>query len=502
MLTTYNDYNRDRIGWFFGLSGWQLAVLAASALPVFGCLQRGAWSAALLFALGWLLVMIIVVLPVRGRSATGWFLAATAFTVGRLTRWTRWRSKASIGRVVEPAEADLPGVLHGVKIHDGPPQGAALTRVAIIQNHTAKTWAVTAAVTHPGIGMNDGHERTRQGQGLSELLDLASKTGLIEELLFMVRTVPDDGAERNLWIRQHRQAGSPGLSRQVNDDLQQGLTLASVRTEAFITIVVPESRIKRDARECGGGLEGRARVLYGLMAEVDAQLRGGMAMTQVTWLTSPQLALACRTGFAPADRAGVIDALAHHQKDLAVNADVPWAMAGPSGADPLVRHYSHDAWNSVSCTITLPAKGAVMGALAPVLTPGEAGERRSFLVAYPILQQTTADRRTANSEWAADLGEELRHKAKIKQRARSRNETAKARGVDAKLARGSALTRPYAVCTITVPKTARIAEYGRRLDASVRRAGFAPLRLDLAHDVAVAASTVPLGVSLTHRGRS
>jgi hypothetical protein len=170
--------------------------------------------------------------------------------------------------------------------------------------------------------------------------------------------------------------------------------------------------------------------------------------------------------------------------------------------DPLVRHYSHDAWNSVSCTITLPAKGAVMGALAPVLTPGGAGERRSFLVAYPILQQTVADRRTATSEWAADLGEELRHKAKIKQRARSRNETAKARGVDAKLARGSALTRPYAVCTVTVPKTARIAEYGRRLDASVRSAGFAPLRLDLAHDVGVAASTVPLGVSLTRRGNA
>ena len=168
-----------------------------------------------------------------------------------------------------------------------------------------------------------------------------------------------------------------------------------------------------------------------------------------------------------------------------MNADVPWAMAGPSGADPLVRHYSHDAWNSVSCTINLPAKGAVMGALAPVLTPSEAGERRCFLVAYPILRQTAADRRTANSEWAADLGEELRHKAKIKQRARSRDETAKARGVDAKLARGNALTRPYAVCTVTVPKTARIAEFGRRLDASVRRAGFAPLRLDLAHDVGV-----------------
>jgi hypothetical protein len=501
-MSTYNDYHRDRIGWFFGLSGWQLAVLAGCALPVFICLQRGAWSSALLFTLGWVLIMIITVVPVRGRSATGWFLAATLFALGGLAGWTRWRSKASIGRVEEPEEADLPGVLQGVEVHDGPPQGAALTRVAIIQNHSAKTWAVTASMVHPGIGMRDAHERTGQGQGLSELLDLASRTGLIDEVLFLVRTVPDDGAERDLWIAQHRQAGGPELSRQVNDDLRQALTLASVRTEAFVTVVVPEARIGREARECGGGLEGRARVLHGLMAEVEAQLRGGMAMTHVTWLTSPQLALACRTGFAPADRAAIVDALAHRQQDPAVNADVPWAMAGPSGADPLVRHYSHDAWNSVSSTITLPAKGAMIGALAPVLTPGEAGERRSFLIAYPILQQTAADRQTANSEWAADLGEELRHKAKIKQRARSRTETTKARGVDAKLARGNALTRPYAVCTVTVAKTARIAEYGRRLDASVRRAGFTPLRLDLAQDVAVAASTVPLGVSLTRRGDS
>ena len=128
---------------------------------------------------------------------------------------------------------------------------------------------------------------------------------------------------------------------------------------------------------------------------------------------------------------------------------------------------------------------------------GEAGERRSLLVAFPILPPSVADRRTASNEWAADLGEELRARARIKSRARQRAETAKARGVDVQLARGSCLTRPYAVCTVTVPKTVRAAEYGRRLDAAVRRAGFAPLRLDLAHDVAFAASTVPVGVSLT-----
>ena len=248
MSMIYSDYNRDRIGWFFGVSGWQLALLAASALPVIISLQDGAWMAALGFAAVWLLVLVITVVPVRGRSATGWFLASTAFAIGGLARWTRWRSKASTGQIENLTEADLPGVLNGVDVHDGPPQGPELVRVAIIQNHAAKTWAVTAAITHPGIGMRDSHDRDRQAQGLSELLDLASRTELIDELLIMVRTVPDDGAERDLWIAGHRRSSGPSLSRQVNDDLRQRLTAASVRTEAFVTIVVPETRIARPPR--------------------------------------------------------------------------------------------------------------------------------------------------------------------------------------------------------------------------------------------------------------
>lgn len=76
-----------------------------------------------------------------------------------------------------------------------------------------------------------------------------------------------------------------------------------MRTEAFVTVVVPESRIARRARNVGGGVEGRGRVLALLMAEVEAQLRGGMGFSEVAWLTSPELAVAVRTGFAPADRA-------------------------------------------------------------------------------------------------------------------------------------------------------------------------------------------------------
>lgn len=500
MVSIYSDYTRARIGWFFGLSGPQLGVVAAASLPLFWAVHQGAWVSAAMFAACWAVVLAITVAPVRGRSVTGWIAALLSYTLGGLLGWTRFRAKASTGQAEVLTEPDLPGALAGVQVHDGPPQGAMGRRVAIIQDHRAKTWAVTAALVHPGIGMMEADDRERQGKGLSDLLDTASRTEIIDEILFVQRTVSEDGAERGLWLNRHRRPDGPAVARAINDDLGQRLSQACVRTETFVTFVVPEARIGKEAKEGGGGLEGRARVLYGAMREMDALLRAGMGMTGVDWLTSPELALAARTGFAPGDRAGIIDALAERAHDSGVNADVPWAMAGPSGADPAARHYSHDAWNSISATITLPAKGAAMGALRPVLTPGAPGERRSFMVAYPIMGQSAAGRQSATSEWSADLGQELRSKAQIKQRTKGRDDAERIRGLDRKLARGNCLTQPYAVCTVTVPKTARVAEFGRRLDAAVRRAGFAPLRLDLSQDTAFAASTIPLGISLTRKG--
>ena len=499
-MTIYADYQRDRIGWFFGLSGGQVMFLALASLPAFWAISRGAWFSALLFALVWLFLLAITVIPVRGRSATGWVFASTAYAVGGLLGWTSFRAMATQGRGEDIDTPDLPGVLQGIQIHDGPPHGSQLQRVAVIQDHATKTWAVTAAIVHPGIGMKDVEERNRYGEALAGLLDVAGRTEKVDEILFMVRTVPEDGAERDLWVTKHRRANAPELAEVVNSDLAVGLTQASVRTEMFVTIVVPETRIARSAKESGGGFEGRCREIYLLMAEIEAQLRGPMGMTSVRWLTSPELALASRTGFAPGDRASIVEALAMREKDPNVNADVPWAMAGPSGADATVRHYSHDAWNSISATIKLPTRGVAMGALAPILTPSESGERRSFVVAFPIVSQSTADRQSGNAEWAADLAEGMNEKLGRKTRAKQRDEAHKARGLDAKLARGNSLTRPYAVCTVTVPKTLRITEFGRRLDASVRRAGFAPLRLDLAQDTGFAASTIPLGTSLTRSG--
>jgi hypothetical protein len=342
-------------------------------------------------------------------------------------------------------------------------------------------------------------DRSMMGRGLSDLLDACSRSESVNDLIFVVRTVPDDGAEREQWINRNRRPGAPVVVRQVNDDLNQTLARAAVRTEQFVTLVVNDRQLARNARELGKGIEGRARILMLVMAEVEAQLRGGMGCTKVTWLTSPELAAVTRTGFAPGDRAGIVDALAAADRDPSVSADVPWAMAGPSGADLVARHYSHDAWNSISSTIKLPARGALMGALAPVLAPQRPGERRSLMVCYPIVSQAAADRESSNTNWLADMGQGLREKAGVREDEQHHDDLAKVRNLNLKLVRGNSLTKPYAVCTVTAPKTQRIAEYGRRLDAAVRQAGYAPMRLDLVQDTAFIAATIPVGVTLHGR---
>lgn len=495
-MTIYADYRRNRLGWLFGLTGAQLTIIVLTALPVFPAIGDGRWGSALLRLMLWCLSTALVAVPIRGRSALGWILAVTAITLGRITGWSTFRSRAAQGAVAETDQVDLPGVLDEIAIHEGPPRGASMTRPALIQDHRTRCWAASAVVDHPGIALMMPEDRDRRGRGLAELLDVAARTEMTTELLFIVRSVPDDGTERSLWITDHRRPDGPALARRVNDDLAVALTQAGVRTEAFMTLVAKESQIVKPAREAGGGVEGRAHVLYGLMDELSAALRAGPGATRVQWMTSPDLAVATRTGFAPGDRPSIVDA----QTDDHDRRPVPWSVAGPSGADASARAYLHDAWASVSATFALPTKGAAMGALAPILTPSEPGERRALMVCYPILDRSTADRQTGSAEWSADMATALNERLGRRTRAATRADTAKIYAMDRKVAAGNSVTLPYAIASVTVPRTRSITEYGRRLDGAIRRAGFSPLRLDIAQDLGMLASTVPLGLGLTKRG--
>ncbi len=502
MSTTYGDYMRDRTGWFFGLTGVQLALLLISGIPVWIAINGSRWGWLALWLPLWGVVTLLVVVPVRGWSAAQWLGLLIAHTWGGLMGWTDWQSRVSSGAVGAAEEldtGDLPGVLAGVQVHDGPPYGHLMSRVAVIQNHAGRTWAATARIEHPGLGLTEADSRDRMGAGLAELCEAATRTELIDVVAIQVRTVPDDGAEREDWVRCHRRTGGPELARQVNELLSAQLMPASVRSEAFVTVVVGEDRIGRAAKRAGGGVAGRARVLYGALSEIEARLLGPMGCSRVTWLDSPALAVAIRTGFEPGDRATLAGADIARRSNPQVATGVPMAAAGPTRATSELRQYTHGDWASVTDTILLPDQGAVLGALAPVLVPSSPGERRSLTVFFAPVSTQAADKITGREEMSAITGSELRRRTGRLERAKERRAVTRVKATDEKLARGRSLVRPCAALSVTVPADWPIGEFGRRLDASVRLAGYVPQRLDGAQDSAFAAATIPLGVGVARR---
>lgn len=501
-MTVYgSSATRDRQGWFLGLTGPQLFGVLAAAVPSWAAMAVGEWLYLVALIPLWAVLVALICIPIRGWSAFGWLGVVLRFTVGTARGWSHYQSKAAAGELdldsaASTGEADLPGVLAAIQIHDGPPMAGTTIRPAIIQDHAARTWAATARITHPGIGLAGESDRDMMGAGLAEMLEAATASGQIDLIALQVRTVPDDGTERASWVNQNARVDEPDVSVAVNAQLDAMTAGAAVRREAFLAVVVREDVIARDARRAGRGVTGRARILYSVMAETEARLMGSIGCTRVTWLDTAELAIAIRTGFEPGDAPALADAALHGRDDAAVAAGIPVAAAGPANAHATMRTYRHGEWESVSSTILLPRKGARLGALARVLVPSQPGERRALTVLYRPVSQHAAERATGRAEMSAAMGAEMRRKIGRVERARDRAAVDQLHTRDLKLQRGRSLIKVASAVSVTVPAAWEGADYGRRLDASIRLCGFVPLPLDGAHDAAFAVAAIPLGVGL------
>jgi hypothetical protein len=250
----YGDYSRDVSGWFLGMTGAQLALVTLAGVPALLALNAQAWGLFAIWLPVWALLAAVLVVPIRGRAAGRWFGDLCLYAIGGAMGWTVFGARAASGTADDLSEADLPGVLAGIRTHDGPPYGQLFTRPVIVQDCAARTWAAVARIAHPGIGLAEQGERDRMGAGLAELCELAARTELVDVLALQVRTVPDDGAERLAWEQAHTRPDAPALASRVNALLGATLTPAAVRTEAFVTVVV--------ARDGSAGLRGSPAAVW------------------------------------------------------------------------------------------------------------------------------------------------------------------------------------------------------------------------------------------------
>ncbi|TDD37781.1 SCO6880 family protein [Saccharopolyspora elongata] len=493
MTTTrvYRGFRRESAGWIFGLSGLRAIAVAALAVPVVWAISAGRWWTALILALVCGAVAALMIVPVRGRPAARWLVDWVLHQVGVVFGWSRWQSRAAAGLPVAPDEPDLPGVLSRFTMPDGPPYRGR--RVCLLHDTADGRWGATARLVHTGVGLTSAEVREMLASRLGTMLRSLGQRGVIDRVSVVVRSVPDDGVEDAIYRARHQAPDAPELAIEAADELSRIIGKASVRHEVFVTVSATEDALRRPARAAGGGVDGRAAVLYRALDGVEDPLRS-LGASSVQWLDGAQMAEAIRTAFNP--QAAAVLTSARLTGDAGDDRGLPLAAAGATRApSPDRRAYHHDGSTSVSYSVLMPPTGTTFGSLGPLLAIRSPGERRTLAIHYEILPQTAASRDVRRQRFAAGLAHELKARRGFARTATdsrlARTAGAQEQAVDA----GHALVRYAVSASITVPSDESIEDHAARMESDI--AGrFRLLRLELAQDSGFVAACVPVGVGL------
>ena len=481
---------REHAGWIMGLTPAQAASCGVLALPVLWTISAGRFLDALVLASVCGTVACLVVVPVRGRPALRWLWHLTCYQAGVATGWSRWQSKAAAGASVAPDEPDLPGILQRLSFPDGPPfrdQG----RVCLIHDTGEARWGATARLTHSGVGMLSDAECERLAARLGNLLLSVGHREVIDRVSLLVRTVPDDGTEYEVWRLAHQSATAPGLALAATNELDRAIGSVSVRHELFVTVSGREDVLRKPAAAAGGGVAGRAHVLYRVLDGLEDPLKALGART-VRWLSGESLAEAIRTAFNPAASAALTTRhLTHGQP-----RGLPFAAAGPTQApSPAARSYSHDGFTTVTFAVLMPEAGTVFGSLGPLLAVRAAGERRTLAIHYEVLDSRRAARSVRGNRFRSNVMTDWKRTKGFNTTAQDERTATGARTQERAVAAGHAIVRYTVASSVTVPRHWNVEDHAARLenDAAGR---FRLLRLELAQDSAFVVACVPVGLGL------
>src|SRR5918997_2120924 len=240
----YRGLNRrEHAGWIMGLTPMQTLICLVLAVPVLWTISAGRFVDALVLATICGLAACLVVVPVRGRPAFRWLWHLVLYQVGVVTGWSRCQPKAARGDAGDPDEPDLPGVLQRVAFPDGPPfrdQG----RICLVHDTGEARWGATARLTHSGVGMLSEAQCERLAARLGNLLLSIGHRDVIDRMSLLVRTVPDDGTEYEVWRAGHQVPDAPPLARQATSELDKTIGSVSVCHEVFVTVSGREDALR------------------------------------------------------------------------------------------------------------------------------------------------------------------------------------------------------------------------------------------------------------------
>ena len=104
----YGEWAPDRQGWLFGLTGPSWAGVVATGMPALLAVGAHAWAAAAGWSAVWVLAVVVIAVPVRGRPALRWAAGVVLRGIGAVMGWSVWQSRAATGVAGGPSPGRFP----------------------------------------------------------------------------------------------------------------------------------------------------------------------------------------------------------------------------------------------------------------------------------------------------------------------------------------------------------------------------------------------------------
>lgn len=502
----YGGWQRERLGFLFGLSGprFALAVIAL-LLAVAPVTTRSLAVLVVAWPLG-ALIAALVWTRVLGRTAVEWAGHACAHGVNRALGRNVFLSGALAPRAAAdptaPAPMDLPGPLAPLRFLDADTHGllGALSpsgRIAVVHHPLDQTFTAVARVRWPGIALADSERREARVAGWGGLLaQLCTEASPFTRIGVVQRTLPDDGTALRRWTKSAVRPDAPALAVDVVEELTAQARVTGAAHEAWLVLTLHATRARMQIRGSGGGQDGTLAVLTRQLAAASTAV-GAAHLEIVEWLGVRDLAEVVRTAFDPTAASVLAVRRAEHAGGLPAGVDP--RLAGPAGAEARWGHYRHDgAWSVTYGIQDWPRTGVPAWFLRPVLTAQHTARRSVALHIEPVAARE-AEKAVMRARTKRAVAVAMRQRTGQLVPEHERLAQHEAHEQDAQRAQGHGLVRLVGYLTVTVTDLADLELACSELETDAAQAGLEVRRLWGAQDVGFHATAVPLGLGLPKR---
>ena len=273
---------RSSRGLILGLSGLQVACIAAAATVALPALFTAGGTGLLITSCVWVTLLAVAFAPWEGQPAVQTLPTAGHFLARRAAGQTSYRARPSKPRPT--GTLALPGECASLRFHEDDDSGAVM-----VHDPHRQTLTAVARVSHPAYVLLSPDDQARRVHGWGRALAGLAASGLCARVQVLESSLPDSGHGITGWWAEHGSSDSSQWAVQQYDELMATMAPAASTHRTLVALSLNLRKSARAIRATGRGLPGAAAVLGQEMANFETSLRAAELKVDA-WLDTDQLA--------------------------------------------------------------------------------------------------------------------------------------------------------------------------------------------------------------------